>query len=121
MIDAAGRGAVPIQRAAAEMGRSLASTPAERPLAIALEVIGLHLARGERLTTPQVRQLVALMDATLDVFSAAAPPAAPTQLVLKAAQVAIREFQRDATQMLVQHQHVRATVLPILDRLIVAV
>jgi hypothetical protein len=121
MIDAAGRGAVPIQLAAAELGRSLAAARAERPLAIALEVIGMHLARGERLSTPEVRQLVALMDATLDVFSAAAPPAAPTQVVLKAAHVAIREFQRDATQMLAQHQQLSATLLPILDRLIVAV
>src|SRR5438445_80462 len=81
MIDAAGQGAGPIQLAAAEMGRSLAAARAERPPAIALDVIGMHLAGGERQTTPEVLQLVAVIDAVAHLQPLLTAEPTPVQML----------------------------------------
>src|SRR5450631_3675487 len=72
MIEPLPRGVDPVQLAfqsLASMGTR--AQRAESPLAVALDRLGVDLARGESFTTAEAKQLVGLVRATLEVLETA--------------------------------------------------
>ena len=137
MIEPLARGVDPVQLAfqsLVSMGTRAQRT--ESPLAVALDQLGVDLARGQSFTTPEAKQFVGLVQATLEVFAAAVPAEQPTEgsgavpptaapaegtgALLETAQVAMRDLQRALTQVLTEHRQVTTSLAPILRQLFVA-
>lgn len=135
MIEPLARGIDPVQLAFQSLvSMGTRTQRAESPLAVALDRLGVDLARGEPFTTAEAKQFVSLVQATLEVFETAtavpvAPPAAgagapPTQssgALLDTAQFAMRDLQRALSQVLTEHRQVTTSLAPILRALLVAV